>query len=106
MCTVLYCTVLYCTVLYCTVLYCSTVATNALNVRNIINNNNNCSTVTFGSFITATLCLKKNQNAPRPSEHTPVRGDTMSKRLGGIKGCKYKTSSWPDANNIGSTTTV
>ena len=32
----------------------------------------------------------------------------MSKRLGGIKGCKYKTSSWhlngfPDANNIGST---
>ncbi|CAM9899582.1 unnamed protein product [Ascophyllum nodosum] len=32
----------------------------------------------------------------------------MSKRLGGIKGCKYKTSSWhlnrfPDADNIGST---
>ena len=32
----------------------------------------------------------------------------MSKRLGGIKGCKYKTSSWhlnefPDGNNIGST---
>ena len=31
----------------------------------------------------------------------------MSKRLGGIKGCKYKTSSWhlsrfPDADNIGS----
>ena len=30
----------------------------------------------------------------------------MSKRLGGIKGCKYKTSSWhlnrfPDADNIG-----
>ena len=29
----------------------------------------------------------------------------MSKRLGGIKGCKYKTSSWhsnrfPDADNI------
>ena len=56
------------------------------------------------------LCLKKkNQNAPRPSEHSPVRGEKMSKRLvGGIKGCKYKTSSWhlngfPDRNNIGST---
>ena len=41
--------------------------------------------------------LKKNQNAPRPSEHPPVRGKKMSKRFGGIKGCKYKTSSWfPD----------
>ena len=35
-------------------------------------------------------------------------GKKMSKRLGGIKGCKYKTSLWhlngfPDANNIGST---
>ena len=37
--------------------------------------------------------IKKNQNAPRPSEHPPVRGGEMSKRLGGIKGCKYKTSS-------------
>ena len=41
-------------------------------------------------------------------EHPPVRGEKMSKRLGGIKGCKYKTSSWhingfPDGNNIGST---
>ena len=35
-----------------------------------------------------------NQNAPRPSEHPPVRGGELSKRLGGIKGCKYKTSSW------------
>ena len=34
------------------------------------------------------VCLKKNQNAPRPSEHPPVRGENMSKRLGGIKGCK------------------
>ena len=54
-----------------------------------------------------TIHLKKNQNAPRP-EHPPVRGEKMSKRLGGIKGCKYKTSSWhlngfPDGNNIGST---
>ena len=53
------------------------------------------------------MFLKKNQNAPRPSEHTPVRGEKMSKRLGGIKGCKYKTSSWhlngfPDGSNIGS----
>ena len=55
------------------------------------------------------LCfLKKNQSTPRPSEHPPVTGEKMSKRLGGIKGCKYKTSSWhsnrfPDADNIGST---
>ena len=27
------------------------------------------------------MCLKKNQNAPRPSEHPPVRGG---------KGCKYE----------------
>ena len=52
--------------------------------------------------------LKKNQSAPRPSEHPPVMGGKMSKRLNGIKGCKYKTSSWhlnrfPDADNIGST---
>ena len=54
------------------------------------------------------VCLKKNQNEPGPSEHPPVRAEKMSKRLGGIKGCKYKTSSWhlngfPDGNNIGST---
>ena len=53
-------------------------------------------------------CLKKNQNAPRPFEHPPVTGEKMSKRLGGIKGCKYKTSSWhlhgfPYGGNIGST---
>ena len=53
------------------------------------------------------LSLKKNQSTPRPSEHPPVMGGEMSKRLGGIKGCKYKTSSWhlnrfPDADNIGS----
>ena len=52
--------------------------------------------------------LKKNQNAPRPSEHPPVRRGKMSKRLGGIKGCKYKTSSWhlngfPYGGTIGST---
>ena len=52
-----------------------------------------------------TWYVKKNQNAPRPSEHPLVRG---KKRLGGIKGCKYKTSSWHlngfrDGNNIGST---
>ena len=53
-------------------------------------------------------CLKKNQNAPRPSEHPPVRGKKMSKHLGGIVGCKYNTSSWhfngfPYGSNIGST---
>ena len=58
-------------------------------------------------YIACCCCLKKNQNAPRP-EHPPVRGGKVSKRLGGIKGCKYKTSSsylngFPDANNIGST---
>ena len=59
--------------------------------------------------IVFTANLKKNQNAPRPSEHPPVRGERMSKRLSEIKGaCKYKTSSWhlngfPDGNNIGST---
>ena len=58
--------------------------------------------------VRSTACLKKNQNAARPSEHPPVMGKKMSKRLGGIKGCKYKTSSWhlnrfPDADNIGST---
>ena len=52
--------------------------------------------------------LKKNQNAPGPSEHPPVRVEKMSKRLGGIKGCKYKTSSWhlngfPYGGNNGST---
>ena len=50
-------------------------------------------------------CLKKKLNALRPSEHPPVRGK-MSKHLGGIIGCKYKTSSWhlngfPDGSNIG-----
>ena len=56
------------------------------------------------------IFLKKNLNASRPSEHPPVRGGKMSKRLGGIIGCKYKTSSWhlngfPDGinSNIGST---
>ena len=29
--------------------------------------------------------LKKNQTTPRPSEHPPVMGENMSKRLGGIK---------------------
>ena len=52
--------------------------------------------------------LKKNQSTPRFSEHPSVIRGTISKRLGGIKGCKYKTSSWhlnrfPDADNIGST---
>ena len=33
-------------------------------------------------------CLKKNQNAPRPSEHSPVRG-RQNKRLGGTIGYYY-----------------
>ena len=51
--------------------------------------------------------FKKNLNASRSSEH-PSQGEKMSKRVGGIIGCKYKTSSWhlngfPDGSNIGST---
>ena len=58
--------------------------------------------------VTSRSYLKKHQSASRPSEHPPVMGEKMSKRLGGIKGCKYKTSTWylnrfPDADNIGST---
>ena len=37
------------------------------------------------------VSLKKNLNASRPSARPPVRGK-MSKRLGGIISCKYKTS--------------
>ena len=33
--------------------------------------------------------LKKNQSAPRPSEHPPVMGEKMSKRLGRIIYCIY-----------------
>ena len=46
----------------------------------------------FFKSLTQTFCfyLKENQNAPRPSEHPLVRGGEMAKRLGGIKGCKYK----------------
>ena len=50
--------------------------------------------IVFWTKSSGLKCLKKNQNAPRPSRHPPVMGEKMSKRLGGIKGCKYKTSSW------------
>ena len=33
-------------------------------------------------------CLKKNLNASRPSQYPSVRGENVSKRLGGIIGCK------------------
>ena len=46
----------------------------------------NCSITIFLRYI---LESNNYQNAPRPSEHPPVRGEKMSKRLGGIKGCKY-----------------
>ena len=32
-------------------------------------------------FMHGSKCLKKNQNAPRPSEHPLVRGENMSKRV-------------------------
>ena len=37
-------------------------------------------------ILLANVFLKKNQDAPRPSEHPPVREGKMSKRLGGIIG--------------------
>ena len=37
------------------------------------------------SYTRSLTFLKKNQNTPRPSEHPPVMGGEMSKRLGGIK---------------------
>ena len=44
--------------------------------------------IVFFIYLTSSqsvLCLKKNQTPPRPSEHPPVMGGKMSKRLGGIK---------------------
>ena len=40
------------------------------------------------------MLFQESQNASRLSEHPPVRGEKMSKRLGGIIGCRHKTSSW------------
>ena len=54
-------------------------------------------------------CLKKYLNASRLDLlNIPQSGGKMSKRLGGIIGCKYKASSWhlngfPDGSNIRST---
>ena len=51
-------------------------------------------------------CLNKNKNLNtcRPSEHIPQSGGEMSKRLGGIIGCKDKTSwhlnGFPHGSNI------
>ena len=42
----------------------------------------------------STKSLQTSLNPSRPSEHPPVRGENMSKRLGGIIGCRDKTSSW------------
>ena len=35
--------------------------------------------------LSQTPYLKKKHNTPRPSEHPPVMGEKMSKRLGGIR---------------------
>ena len=61
-----------------------------------------------GGLLPDIVFFKENQNAPRPSEHPPVSGEKMLKHLGGIKACKYKTSSWPlngipDGSNLGLT---
>ena len=56
-----------------------------------------------------TVSLKKNLNAPRPSEHPPARGENVKMfRWDHNSGCKYKTSSrhlngFPDGSNVGST---
>ena len=47
-------------------------------------------------------------NASKPSEYLPDRGGKCQKRLGGIKGCRDKTTSWhligfPDGSKIGLT---
>ena len=54
--------------------------------------------------------LKKNQNSSRPSEHSPVRGGGMSKRLGGIVDLQknenlfpWHLDGFPGGSNIGST---
>ena len=39
------------------------------------------------------MSLKKDLNASRPTEYPSVRGEKMSKRSGGIMGCKEQTSS-------------
>ena len=62
----------------------------------------------FYVFGVYTCCLKKSQNENDLLSIPQLGGGGMSKRLGGIKGCKYKTFSWhlngfPDGNNIGST---
>ena len=43
-------------------------------------------------FLVALLLFKEKSERPydRPSEHPPVRGGKMSKRLGRIKGCKMQ----------------
>ena len=63
----------------------------------------------FNYFYYCCSCLKKNLNAStRPSGHPLVRGEKMSKRLGGITGSKDNASSWhliglPNGSDIRST---
>ena len=44
-----------------------------------------------GAAVCVEVCVfkEKSERSYRPFEHPPVRGEKMSKRLGGIKGCKY-----------------
>ena len=54
------------------------------------------------------LFKEKSERVDLPSILPPSLGEKMSKRLGGIIGCKYKTSTWPlngflDGSNIGAT---
>ena len=64
------------------------------------------------SKLSIICCLKKNQTTPKPSEHPPVMGEKMSKRLGGIKRLQIQNlfmafkNRFPDADNIGSTVVV
>ena len=41
--------------------------------------------IVFVLFLLSFWCLKKNQTTPRPSEHPPVMGGKVTKRLDGIK---------------------
>ena len=66
-----------------------------ITINSVFSINSVTSIKSFISIISINrMFLVKNQSTPRPSEHPPVMGAKMSKRLpgSGIKGCKYKTS--------------
>ena len=59
-------------------------------------------------FLSLSFFKEKSERIELDLLGIPQSGKKMSKRLGGIIGCKNKTSSWhlngfPDGSNIGST---